>query len=188
MAPILWAARRVGQAEIAARQRPGRMRMIRAEPGLARPAGTPAVGARRSRQALAWAVAAFGLALAAYVVDVATHPLGLTLGWFDLNIYNHAGLLTRHAPQTLYTWHFLPGVQYLYTPFAALGFAAGSLLPWAVLKWLMTAASIAAMALTAWLTFGQLGWRGRDRAAVTLAVAAGAAWAEPVLRSLGVGH
>src|SRR5258708_22809241 len=62
------------------------------------------------------------------------------------------------------------------------------MLPWAVLKWLMTAASIAAMALTAWLTFGQLGWRGRDRAAVTLAVAAGALWTEPVLRSLGVGQ
>jgi hypothetical protein len=37
-------------------------------------------------------------------------------------------------------------VQYLYTPFAALGFAAGSLLPWAVLKWLMTVASLAVFA------------------------------------------
>ncbi len=162
--------------------------MIRAEPGLARPAGTPAVGARRSRQALAWAVAAFGLALAAYVVDVATHPLGLTLGWFDLNIYNHAGLITRHAPTTLYTWHFLPGVQYLYTPFAALAFAAGSLLPWSVLKWLMTVASIAAMVLATSVTFGQLGWRGRERAAAVLGLSAVALWTEPVLRSLDVGQ
>ncbi len=162
--------------------------MAQAGPELASPVAARPAGRRRGGPALAWAGAAFGLALAAYLADVAAHPLGLTLGWFDLNIYNHAGLLTRHAPQTLYSWHFLPGVQYLYTPFAALGFAAGSMLPWAVLKWLMTAASIAAMALTAWLTFGQLGWRGRDRAAVTLAVAAGALWTEPVLRSLGVGQ
>lgn len=61
--------------------------------------------------------------------QVATHRLGLTLDWFDLNIYNHAGLITRHAPARLYTWQYRPGVQYLYTPFAAMGFAAGSLLP-----------------------------------------------------------
>jgi alpha-1,2-mannosyltransferase len=162
--------------------------MVRAEPGLARPAGASPVGARRNRQALAWAAAAFGLALAAYVLDVATHPLGLMLGWFDLNIYNHAGLITRHAPTTLYTWHFLPGVQYLYTPFAALGFAAGSLLPWSALKWLMTVASIAAMVLATWVTFGQLGWRGRERAAAVLVLSAVALWTEPVLRSLDVGQ
>ncbi len=174
--------------------------MARAERGLATTAGAqpaggpqPAAGAqpagdRRGGQALAWAAAAFGLALAAYVADVATHPIKLTLGWFDLNIYNHAGLIVRHAPDTLYTWHFLPGVQYLYTPFAGLGFAAGSLLPWAVLKWLMTVASLAAMVFTVWVTFGQLGWRGRNRAAAVLAVSAVALWTEPVLRSVQVGQ
>jgi len=157
--------------------------MVPAEPGLARPGARPA-----GWRALAWAAAAFGLALAAYVADVATHPIRFTLGWFDLNIYNHAGLITRHDPAMLYTWHFLPGVQYLYTPFAALGFAAGSLLPWAVLKWLMTVASVAAMVLTAWVTLRQLGWRGRPRAAMMLAVSAVALWTEPVLRSLQVGQ
>jgi alpha-1,2-mannosyltransferase len=161
--------------------------MVRAEPGLTRPARAAVTG-RRGGQALAWAAAGFGLALAAYAADVATHPLGLTLGWFDLNIYNHAGLITRHAPDTLYTWHYLPGVQYLYTPFAALGFAAGSLVPWAVLTWLMTVASIAAMVLTAWVTFGQLGWRGRERATAVLALSGVALWTEPVLRSLDVGQ
>jgi hypothetical protein len=48
------------------------------------------------------------------------------------SFYNHTGELVRHTPATLYTWHFLVDVQYLYTPFAALGFAAGSLLPWPV--------------------------------------------------------
>jgi len=163
--------------------------MARAESGLAPmvEAQQPAAG-RRGWRPLAWAATAFALALAAYVAVVATHPIRLTLGWFDLNIYNHAGLIVRHAPDTLYTWHFLPGVQYLYTPFAALGFAAGSLLPWAVLKWLMTVASLAAMVFTVWVTFGQLGWRGRNRAAAVLAVSAVALWTEPVLRSVQVGQ
>jgi len=143
---------------------------------------------RPRRRALIWAAAGFGLALAAYLTDVATHPIDLTLGWFDLNIYRHAGLIIRHAPDTLYTWQFRPGVQYLYTPFAALAFAAGSLLPWALLKWLMTVASLAAMMVTVWATFGQLGWAGRGRAAAVLGVGAVALWTEPVLRSLQVGQ
>jgi alpha-1,2-mannosyltransferase len=165
------------------------MLVASAESGLAAPAGAqPAGGHHGGRWALACAAAAFALALAAYLADIATHPLALTLDWFDLNIYNHAGLITRHDPATLYSWHFLPGVQYLYTPFAALGFAAGSLLPWAVLKWLMTVASLAAVPVTVWVTFGQLGWRGRERAAAVLGVSAVAVWAEPVLRSVQVGQ
>ena len=162
--------------------------MARAESGLATRVEAQPAPSRPSKRALAWSAAAFALALAAYVADVATHPIRLTLGWFDLNIYNHAGLIVRHAPDTLYTWHFLPGVQYLYTPFAALGFAAGSLLPWSVLRWLMTVASLAAMVFTVWVTFGQLGWRGRSRAAAVLGVSAVALWTEPVLRSVQVGQ
>jgi alpha-1,2-mannosyltransferase len=167
------------------------MPVASAESGLEAPVGAQPAGKGHDGRALAWPVAAavaFAVALAAYLADVATHPLALTLDWFDLNIYNHAGLITRHAPATLYSWHFLPGVQYLYTPFAALGFAAGSLLPWATEKWLMTAASLAAVPATVWVTFGQLGWRGRDRGAATLAVSAVALWAEPVLRSVQVGQ
>jgi alpha-1,2-mannosyltransferase len=151
-------------------------------------AGAGPASAWGSRRSLAVGAAVFGLALAAYLADVVAHPLRLTLDWYDLNIYNHAGLITRHAPATLYTWHYLPGVQYLYTPFAALGFAAGSFLPWAALKWLMTVASLAAMVLTVWVTFGQLGWRGLRRGTAVLAVSAMALWTEPVLRSVQVGQ
>jgi alpha-1,2-mannosyltransferase len=164
------------------------MPVASAESRLAAPVGAQSAGGRHGGRVLACAAGAFALAVAAYLADVATHPLALTLDWFDLNIYNHAGLITRQAPATLYSWHFLPGVQYLYTPFAALGFAAGSLLPWAVLRWLMTVASLAAVPATLWVTFGQLGWRGRDRAAAVLAVSAVAMWAEPVLRSVQVGQ
>jgi alpha-1,2-mannosyltransferase len=162
--------------------------MAQARLGLRNPVSTRFAGTQRGGRALAFGAAAFVVALGAYVADVATHPIALTLGWFDLNIYNHAGLITRHAPATLYSWHFLPGVQYLYTPFAALGFAGGSLLPWSVLKWLMTVASLAAMVLTVWVTFGQLGWRGLGRAGAVLGVSAVALWTEPVLRSVQVGQ
>jgi selenide, water dikinase len=164
----------------------GRMAMVQAARGPADRAEAP--GARLDRRALVLAAALFGLAIAGYAADVATHPLRLTLTWFDLNIYNNAGLITRHAQDTLYSWQFLPGVKYLYTPFAALCFAAGSLLPWAVLKWLMTVVSIAAMAATVWLAIGQLGWAGRDRATLALGVSAVALWTEPVLRSIHVGQ
>jgi alpha-1,2-mannosyltransferase len=164
------------------------MPVASAESDLAAAVRTQPAGGHHGGRALAWAAAAFALALAAYLADVATHPLALTLDWFDFNIYNHAGLITRHDPATLYSWHFLPGVQYLYTPFAALGFAAGSLVPWAVLKWLMTVVSLAAVPATVWVTFGQLGWRGRERAAAVLAVSAVALWTEPVLRSVQVGQ
>jgi alpha-1,2-mannosyltransferase len=162
--------------------------MAQAGVGLRHPVGIRPGRVRRARWALGIAAAVFGIALAAYVADVATHRLGLTLDWFDLNIYNHAGLITRHDPARLYTWQYRPGVQYLYTPFAALGFAAGSLLPWSVLKWLMTVASLVAMVATVWVTFGQLRWRGQRRAAAVLAVSAGALWTEPVLRSVHVGQ
>ena len=162
--------------------------MVLAEPDPVDPAGAPPGTGPLSGRALAWAGVAFGLALAAYVADVALHPLSLTFRFFDLNIYNHAGLLVRHAPATLYTWHFMPGVQYLYTPFAAAGFALTSLLPWTLLKWLMAAASFAAVPLTVWWTFRQLGWRGRRHQAAVLAVSAVAIWMEPVLICLQQGQ
>jgi alpha-1,2-mannosyltransferase len=161
---------------------------MRSEPGLLSPAGAPPETSQPARRALAWAGVAFGLSLAAYVADIALHPLSLTFRFFDLNIYNHAGLLVRHDPAALYTWHFMPGVQYLYTPFAAAGFAVTSFLPWALLKWLMAAASFAAVPVTVWVTFGQLGWRGRRRQAAVLGLSAVALWMEPALVSLQQGQ
>ena len=146
---------------------------------LASPAGTAQQPRRRGGRALTGAAIAFALALTAYVTDVAMHPLRFTYRFFDLFIYNHAGELVRHAPATLYTWHFLVDVQYLYTPFAALGFAAGSLLPWAALTWLMAAASFTAVLLTLWVTFGQLGWDPLHRWAGVLGVGAVGIWTVP---------
>jgi alpha-1,2-mannosyltransferase len=52
----------------------------------------------------------------------------------------------------------------------------------------MTVASLAALAGTAWFTFGGLGWRGRSRAAAALVLAAASLWTEPVQRGLHLGQ
>ena len=148
--------------------------------------GAARVTARSSGTVAALAAAAFLISLGAYAADVAVHP-GL-LNWFDLGVYNHAGLITRHDPAELYRWQLSPGVKFTYTPFAALIFAGCSVLPVLVLHWLMTVISIGALAATGWLTFSALGWRGRGRVTAVLAVAALALWTEPVLRALQLGQ
>jgi alpha-1,2-mannosyltransferase len=160
--------------------------MVLAGPGLARASGTgPA--SRRRRWALPAAVACGVLSLAGYLVLLVTHA-GVMLNWYDLNVYNHAGLIARTQPARLYAWQLHPGIKFTYTPFASLVFALGSLLPWPALRWLMTVASVAAVAVTVWLTLGALGWRGRSRTTALLALAAVALWLEPVQRSLHLGQ
>jgi alpha-1,2-mannosyltransferase len=134
------------------------------------------------------AAAAFAVAVAGYAADVAAHPLPMMLSWFDLRVYYDAGVIVRHAPARLYLWQFRPGIRFTYTPFAALCFATVSMLPWQVLAWLMTVASIIVLVVTAWLTFGALAWAGPDRAAAVLAVSAAGLWTEPVQRALHLGQ
>jgi alpha-1,2-mannosyltransferase len=160
--------------------------MVLAGPGVTRASGEGPASRLRG-WVLAVAGAVFALAIAAYLTELAVHP-GHLLGWYDLNVYNHAGLIARDLPGRLYSWQLKPGIKFTYTPFAALVFSGGSLLPWPVLRWLMTAASISAVIAIAWLTLGGLGRRGRERAAGTLAVAAVALWTEPVQRALHLGQ
>src|SRR5258706_7553527 len=152
-----------------------------------------AVGRGRPRQ-LPWrwilgsgrlslAALLFAFALPAYLVDQAVH-VHEVLTWYDLNVYNDSGLITRQLPSILYTWELKVGVKFTYTPFAALVFAGGSLIPFWILRWIMTIASLAAIPLTAWLTLGAMGRRGAGRLAATLAVSALALWIEPVVKAL----
>jgi alpha-1,2-mannosyltransferase len=161
--------------------------MVRAEPGLAAP---PREAGTRpgSQRVLIISAAVLAVSLAAYLADMLTHPHSAILSWFDLGVYNHGGLLARHSPGSLYTWRLHRGIGFTYTPFAALAFAPGSLLPWPVLRWLTTAASFAAVGATAWITFGALGWRGQRRTAGLLALTGVALWTEPVERSLHLGQ
>ena len=159
--------------------------MVLAGPGVAR-ASDAGLASRLRGRALPAAAAFFTVATAAYLGDVA-HSRAM-LSWYDLYVYNHAGLIARSLPGQLYSWQLKPGIKFTYTPFAALVFAVGSLLPFAVLRWLMTAASIIAVTATAWLTLGGLGRRGRDRTVLTLVVAAVALWTDPVQRALQLGQ
>jgi alpha-1,2-mannosyltransferase len=133
------------------------------------------------------AVLFFITALTAFVVDGVVHP-GDVLNWFDLNVYNDAGLVTRQLPSYLYVWQLGPTVKFTYTPFAAIVFAGFSFLGWPALRWLMTLGSLAAVPAAAWLTLGAMGRRGMARVAMTLAVAAICLWTEPVTKALFLGQ
>jgi alpha-1,2-mannosyltransferase len=136
---------------------------------------------------LAVCALAFALSLTSYAADQAVHR-GLLLTWYDLRVYNDAGLITRELPSILYTWELKIGVQFTYTPFAAIVFAGGSLLPLMALRWVMTIGSVAAVPLTVWLTLGGMGRKGAGRLAVTLVVSALALWTEPVIKALFLGQ
>ena len=75
------------------------------------------------------AVLFFLLSLTAYLTDQAVHRHAV-LTWYDLNVYNDAGLITRQLPSILYSWQYAVGVKFTYTPFAAIMFAGGTFLPW----------------------------------------------------------
>lgn len=162
--------------------------MVRAEPGLA--ASPREAGARPSRRVIVLSAAVLAVALAAYLADMLTHPHWIhpLLTWYDLSVYNHGGLLARHSPARLYTWQLRRGIAFTYTPFAAMAFAPGSMLPWPLLRWLTTAASLAAVTATVWITLGALGWRGQRRTAGLLALTGVALWTEPVERALHLGQ
>ena len=148
-------------------------------------AAAVAPGSRQRRPILA--ALFFLLSLTAFLVDQAVHRHAV-LTWYDLNVYNDAGLITRQLPSILYTWELKVGVQFTYTPFAALMFAGGSLFPVVALRWFMTIASLAAIPLTAWLAIGGMGKRGAGRAAAALAVSALALWIQPVSKALFLGQ
>ena len=164
------------------------MTIVRAQAGLARPAGQEPAPSRRPGLALLLAAAFFLLALGAYFLDVRVHTRHHMLTWFDLGVYNDAGGLVRHTPGQLYTWRLAPSVKFTYTPFAGVLFAGTSMLAWPVLRWSMTILSLVAVPLTGWLTFGAMGWQGSRRAAASLAVGAAGLWTEPVQRALHLGQ
>jgi alpha-1,2-mannosyltransferase len=133
------------------------------------------------------AVLFFATALTAYLTDAFVHP-NEVLHWYDLNVYNDSGLITRQLPSYLYIWQLSETVKFTYTPFAALIFAGCSFVSFSVLRWVMTGASLAAVPLVAWLTLGAMGKRGVGRAAMALAVSAIGLWAEPVTKALFLGQ
>jgi alpha-1,2-mannosyltransferase len=135
--------------------------------------------------------------LAVYLADLATH-LSSMAAMRDLVVYRNGGLIVRHlAPaydghraSPLYDWTGQNGVQFTYPPIAAVIFAVASVLPWTLLRWAMTLASLAALGLSTWIVFGALGYadRPRVRLGATLGVSALALLTEPVQQTLALGQ
>ncbi len=129
----------------------------------------------------------FATSLTAYLTDATIHT-GELLNWYDLNVYNDAGLITRQLPVYLYKWQLGPTVKFTYTPFAGIVFAGFSYISWPVLRWLMTLTSLLSLPVTVWLTLGAMGRRGLSRAAVALAIGSFMLWTEPVTKALFLGQ
>jgi alpha-1,2-mannosyltransferase len=130
------------------------------------------------------------IAAVAYLVALATHPMVDMLKGFDLQVYLDGGQQALHHPGNLYSWHYEndPGIQFTYTPFAALLFAVGSALPFHALMGLAAVVSTLALVTTVSIAFRELGWQGTRRAGATLLLAGLVFWTEPVQRALFLGQ
>src|ERR1700691_71313 len=102
---------------------------MRADVGLAsrRAADPPETVQAGGRTLLIAGAAIARVAAIAYLVALATHPMNDMLKGFDLQVYLGGAHEALHHSHSLYTWVFEqhPGIQFTYTPFAPLVFAAG---------------------------------------------------------------
>jgi alpha-1,2-mannosyltransferase len=160
-----------------------------------KPAASTATRAPGTR--LAWAGV---IALAAVVVSwLVFNAVNGALNEVDLTVYRDGGLIVRHASPyydphayaPLYDWggYSSLALKFTYTPFAAIAFAAVSLLPWAVTSALSVIVNVAALLAALWFTFGGLGYRHRRvRLGATLLAAAATFWLQPVVRTIYLGQ
>ncbi len=156
--------------------------------------GAPRAAALRPAAARALLVAGAvvaALAAAAYLTALATHPWKSLLNGFDLQVYLGGAQQALHHAANLYSWHYRHdlGIQFTYTPFAALLFAAGLAVPFQALMGLVSVAGTFGLAATVWIALRELGWRSMPaRAGATLLVTGLAFWTEPVQRALYLGQ
>jgi alpha-1,2-mannosyltransferase len=143
---------------------------------------------REQRVLFAVGVAVAAVAVGLYVLSVATDPAIATLKGFDLHIYLSGGELAKNKPAYLYTWKWEPGIQFTYTPFAALLFGLFTWVRFRVLLDVLALVSLASLAVTVWIAFRELGWRGMARTGGTLLVTGIALWLQPVQRTLFLGQ
>ena len=163
-----------------------------------RAAAGPSVQAGRpaGRRLLIWGAVAFAVSVAVYVIGWAAGWVAVTPSTVDLQVYVDGGLIVRHvAPlydahlaSPLYDWSNLEGLQFTYTPFAAVVFAVVSLIPVPALTPLSVAVSVAALAGSLGLVLHALGYRGRACAGATLLASAALFWLEPVQRTIFLGQ
>src|SRR5580692_9592930 len=125
------------------------------------------------------------VAAVVYLVALATHPMDAMLKGFDLQVYLGGARQALHHSHSLYSWEFEkhPGIQFTYTPFAALAFAAGLALPFTGLMAIVTVVLLFCLVATIWIAFRQLGWEKTSRLGATLLLSGLLLWTRPVQRA-----
>ena len=165
---------------------------MRADVGLAsrRAASRQETVKAGGRTLLIAGAAVAAVAAVVYLIALATHPMSTMLKGFDLQVYLGGAHEALHHSHSLYTWVFEqhPGIQFTYTPFAALVFAAGLALPFTGLMAVVTVVSLFALVATIWIAFRELGWEKTSRLGATLLLSGLLLWTEPVQRALFLGQ
>src|SRR5579859_5612900 len=140
----------------------------------------------------AWLIAAvtlFLLAVAGYAVLVHASPQDY---WkqIDTAVYRDGGIAVRSQPAMLYALGLGPAkLPFIYAPFAALLFAAGSGASFAIWQAGLAVLTIGLLPVVAYLSLGLAGRpAGRARAAAAFAIAAVGLWLEPVAMTLFFGQ
>jgi alpha-1,2-mannosyltransferase len=156
---------------------------------VARPGGRPPVAPGGRTLLIIGAVIA-AVAAVLYLAALATHPMDAMLKGFDLRVYLGGARQALRRPGSLYTWYYdgHRGIQFTYTPFAALAFAAGLALPFKALMAVVTAVSLFSLVATVWIAFRELGWEKTSRLGGTLLLSGLLLWTEPVQRALFLGQ
>ena len=152
---------------------------------------------RRGGPLLAVGAAAFGVALAGYIIFALTSPSHQWMDPVDLRVYTDGGLIVRHVrpfyrafrAAPLYDWPGYAHLPFTYSPFAAMVFTAGSVVSFKTLAQISVGVNLAAMLGCVWMTLGGLGCRrGLARLGATLLLAAPLLWTEPIQRTLFLGQ
>jgi alpha-1,2-mannosyltransferase len=135
------------------------------------------------------AIALFLLAVAGYVLLVHADP-HYYWAQIDTAVYRDGGIAAWHQPATLYALGFGPAkLPFIYAPFAALVFAAGSGASFAIWQAGLTVLTIGLLPVVAYLSLGLAGRPvGLARAAAAVVIAAVSLWLEPVAMTLFFGQ
>lgn len=135
------------------------------------------------------AIALFLVAVAGFALLVHGSP-HYYLAQIDTAVYRDGGIAARNQPAILYARGFGPArLPFIYAPFSALLFAAGSGASFAAWQAGLAVLTIGLLPVVAYLSLGLAGQpAGLARAAAAFAIAAAGLWLEPVAMTLFFGQ
>jgi alpha-1,2-mannosyltransferase len=153
-------------------------------------------------------LAAFAVAFGGWLAWLAMHTEAWTLNMIDLSVYRSGGLIVRqvthqggrayydpHDASPLYDWaRSKNGLQFTYTPFAAVAFALVSFMSAGTSTVVDTIVNFLALIAAIWFTLGGLAASDKlhltrnVKIGATLLVTAAAIWTEPVFRDIYLGQ